>query len=287
VGGWEFTTINTGPHGTPIDVVYSASGNNIVSSLSTTIAVSRFCAPCQRRCRQPEPFRMLNTFFRRLHIQHSVAPAEPFGDVGRNAFRAPNFDQWDCSIDKNFQIREKAGCNSGPSSFNVLNHTNFGIPDTKTTDAAFGTIRATFPSRQGQFAPEADVSKRRRARHAYPASLRTVSAQVARAAGIRSGIANRNFDWRRVYCSASEMLAAERPHRLAKVIGLFRAAIPAGKDLSPEFRNFEDGRVANAAVSGAVCRGVGAGRSSSRTASATLEKLLTPRRALLQNHSAL
>ena len=36
--------------------------------------------------------------------------------------------------------------------FNILNHTNFGIPNTKTSDAAFGTIRTTYPSRQIQFA---------------------------------------------------------------------------------------------------------------------------------------
>jgi hypothetical protein len=36
--------------------------------------------------------------------------------------------------------------------FNVLNHTNFGLPTPVTTNAAFGTIRTTFPSRQIQFA---------------------------------------------------------------------------------------------------------------------------------------
>ena len=56
------------------------------------------------------------------------------------------------SIDKNFRIREKARLQFRAEFFNVLNHTNFGIPNTETTNAAFGTIRATFPSRQGQFA---------------------------------------------------------------------------------------------------------------------------------------
>jgi hypothetical protein len=39
--------------------------------------------------------------------------------------------------------------------FDILNHTNFGIPDTKTSDAAFGTVRTTYPSRQIQFALKA------------------------------------------------------------------------------------------------------------------------------------
>jgi hypothetical protein len=35
------------------------------------------------------------------------------------------------------------------------NHTNFGIPNTQSTNAAFGTIRSTYASRQIQFALKA------------------------------------------------------------------------------------------------------------------------------------
>ena len=35
--------------------------------------------------------------------------------------------------------------------FNVLNHTNFGLPTAVSTNAAFGTIRTTYPPRQIQF----------------------------------------------------------------------------------------------------------------------------------------
>ncbi len=36
--------------------------------------------------------------------------------------------------------------------FNILNHTNFGLPNAIITDAAFGTIRQTYSPRQIQFA---------------------------------------------------------------------------------------------------------------------------------------
>jgi hypothetical protein len=75
--------------------------------------------------------------------------------VGRNAFRAPNFDQWDFSADKYFSIRESIRLQFRSEFFNILNHTNFGIPDTKTSDSAFGTIRSTYPARQIQFALKA------------------------------------------------------------------------------------------------------------------------------------
>jgi hypothetical protein len=76
----------------------------------------------------------------------------PFGNLGRNAFRAPGFEQLDVALDKTFQIHEDIRLQFRSEFFNVLNHTNFGIPDTKTTDAAFGTIRSTYPARQIQFA---------------------------------------------------------------------------------------------------------------------------------------
>jgi hypothetical protein len=72
--------------------------------------------------------------------------------MGRNAFRSPDFEQWDLAVDKNFFIREGMKLQFRSEFFNVLNHTNFGIPNTRTTDTAFGTIRTTYPPRQIQFA---------------------------------------------------------------------------------------------------------------------------------------
>jgi len=152
LGGWELTSINTARTGTPIDVVYSASGNNIVSSLSNDYRGQPFLRPnVTGSAVSQNRSAMLNKYFAGYTFSTPSA-GDPFGDMGRNAFRAPDFDQWDCSIDKNFHIRESARLQFRAEFFNVLNHTNFGLPDTKTTDAAFGTIRATFPSRQGQFA---------------------------------------------------------------------------------------------------------------------------------------
>jgi hypothetical protein len=94
---------------------------------------------------------MLNTYF--AGYAFSTPPASaPYGSVGRNSFRAPNFDQWDFSADKTFRLCECASLQFRSEFFNLLNHTNFGIPNTQTTSAAFGTIRTTYPPRQIQFA---------------------------------------------------------------------------------------------------------------------------------------
>ena len=78
----------------------------------------------------------------------------PYGNLGRNAFRMPNFWQWDLGVNKSFKIpaREGMALQFRSEFFNLPNHTNFGPPTCDVTNAAFGTIRATYPARQGQFA---------------------------------------------------------------------------------------------------------------------------------------
>jgi hypothetical protein len=155
VGGWEITSINTAHTGTPLDVVYAASTANDVTGLSNDYRGQAFQRPnVSGSAISQSRSAMLNTFFAGYTFTTPPASA-PFGNVGRNSFRAPNFDQCDFSADKNFRIRESVRLQFRSEFFNILNHTNFAIPDTKSTDAAFGTIRATYPSRQVQFALKA------------------------------------------------------------------------------------------------------------------------------------
>ena len=152
LGGWELTSINTAHTGQPLDVTYGATGANIVSSLSNDYRGQPFLRPnVSGSAVSQSRSAMLNTYFAGYTFTTPPASA-PFGDLGRNSFRAPNFEQWDFSVDKNFRIHESHRLQFRAEFFDVLNHTNFGIPNTQTTSAAFGTIRTTYPSRQGQFA---------------------------------------------------------------------------------------------------------------------------------------
>jgi len=152
LGGWELNAINTAHTGTPLNVIYNATGANQISSLSNDYRGEPFPRPnVTGNATSQSRSQMLNTYFAGYTFT-TPSPNQEFGDLGRNAFRTPGFWQWDNGIDKSFRVSEDVRVQFRSEFFNILNHTNFGIPDTKTSDAAFGTIRSTYPSRQIQFA---------------------------------------------------------------------------------------------------------------------------------------
>ena len=152
VGGWDLNTINTAHTGTPLDAIYAASTINDNTGLSNDYRGQAFLRPnVAGSAAAQSRSQMLNTYFAGYTFTTPLATS-PYGNVGRNSFRAPGFAQWDFAANKSFRIREGIKVQFRSEFFNLLNHTNFGIPNTRTTDAAFGTIRTTYPSRQIQFA---------------------------------------------------------------------------------------------------------------------------------------
>jgi len=152
VGGWELNSINTANTGTPIDVSYSPSTANDVTGLTNDYRGQAILRPnVSGTAISQSTSQMVNNYFAGYTFTTPPASA-PFGNLGRNAFRAPGLEQWDLAADKSFRIREQTQLQFRSEFFNVLNHTNFGLPTAVTTSAAFGTIRTTYPARQIQFA---------------------------------------------------------------------------------------------------------------------------------------
>jgi hypothetical protein len=152
LGGWEVNAIDTAHTGTAINVNYSPSATNDVSG---SIADYRGLAVLRPNVygssiSQNENGEA-NTYFDGYTF--STPPStNPFGDAGRNAFRAPGTWQLDTGFDKSFAIREKTRLQFRSEFFNILNKTNFSPPTATTTSSAFGTIRSTYAPRQIQFA---------------------------------------------------------------------------------------------------------------------------------------
>jgi hypothetical protein len=153
LGGWELTTINTASTGLPINVYYSPSAFNDVSGgANAEYRGQMFERPnVSGSAASQSRAQSLLTYF--AGYTFSTPPANaPFGNLGRNAFLAPGFAQWDLGVDKTFRITEAIHLQFRSEFFNVLNHTNFGPPTNITTSGAFGTITNTLPARQIQFA---------------------------------------------------------------------------------------------------------------------------------------
>jgi hypothetical protein len=149
LGGWELNTINTAHTGTPLNVYYTPATANAVSGLSNDYRGEPFLRPEVSGSSATQS--IVNNFFGGYTF---TAPPvnNPFGNLGRNAYRAPGFEQWDMAADKSFRIREAAKLQFRSEFFNLPNHTNFGIPNTNYGSSSFGTIRATYAARQIQFA---------------------------------------------------------------------------------------------------------------------------------------
>ena len=151
LGGWEANTINFANSGTPLDVAYTPSASNDVTGRIPDYRGEAIMRPNVAPSASPLMGDPINHYYGAYTFTVPTSGA-PFGNVGRNSFRGPDFWQWDLGVDKFFKIHENVKLQFRSEFFNALNHTNLGIPDSNISDAAFGTIRSTFPARQIQFA---------------------------------------------------------------------------------------------------------------------------------------
>lgn len=159
LGGWELNAINTATTGIPLNVFYAPAATTDVTGLptnseyrGTSILRPNVIGPVPSLTRNQQ---IADYFGPPIGSAGSVftlpTPDAPFGNLGRNAFRAPGLAQWDLGINKSFAITEGAKLQFRSEFFNLLNHTNLGIPNQQANSTAFGSITGTFPARQVQF----------------------------------------------------------------------------------------------------------------------------------------
>jgi hypothetical protein len=58
----------------------------------------------------------------------------------RNQFRGPGFFDMDMTVFRTFKFKERVTLKAGIQAFNILNHPNFGLPDSGVGDGTFGLI---------------------------------------------------------------------------------------------------------------------------------------------------
>lgn len=75
-----------------------------------------------------------------------------FGNIGKGAFRGPDFWTVDLGIFKNFSVTEEFRLQFRMEFFNIFNNVNFNDPNNIVNSAGFGGIRSAAPPRIGQVA---------------------------------------------------------------------------------------------------------------------------------------
>ena len=80
----------------------------------------------------------------------AVTAAGTQGTAGRNTVRGPGTQQVNFSVSKRFPIN-RARVEFRAEIFNLLNHNNFGTPDSNISNATVGTITTADDGRNAQF----------------------------------------------------------------------------------------------------------------------------------------
>ena len=154
LGGWAVNLINSANTGIPLDVAYTPAAANDGTGRIPDYRGEAIMRPnVSGNTTGSSGPAGLDNYFNKAAFSIPTASA-PYGNLGRNALRAPGFWQWDAGVNKRFKIPAREGMSLQFRSefFNILNRSNFGLPNTDITNAAFGTIRSTYPPRQIQFA---------------------------------------------------------------------------------------------------------------------------------------
>jgi hypothetical protein len=139
LGNWEVSAIGTAQTGLPVNItvdrtnasvpgLYAVSGSerpDYVPGVSLTPAGGS--TPTQW-----------------INLAAFATPASgTFGNLGRNAFRAPAISQLDLGISKYVPITERMSLRLRGDLFNALNRAQYGAPNANISQSNFGVITTT------------------------------------------------------------------------------------------------------------------------------------------------
>lgn len=141
-GGWQITSIVTLQSGAPFSIQLATPTANT----GTFTRPNRICDG-----NLPTSQQSINEWY---NVSCFVAPPiYTFGNTGRNVLIGPGLETWDLGADKDFRLTERFGLQFRSEFFNVLNHSNFGLPNGSIGSTSAGTITTEITNaRQIQFA---------------------------------------------------------------------------------------------------------------------------------------
>ena len=157
LGGWQVTVINSSSSGQAVNVTYSPTSFQSVSTIlnqrPNQISSAAVLPRSQRvRINGNQGITTLNLAAFSLPDQN-----HPYGTAGRNSIRFDPYYNTDIGLHKNFPLYpEGVSFDFRAEAFNIFNQTDFGFPSSgySPTSTSFGVVTAstTGPARILQFA---------------------------------------------------------------------------------------------------------------------------------------
>ncbi|HUG53305.1 MAG TPA: TonB-dependent receptor, partial [Vicinamibacteria bacterium] len=151
LGGWQIAAINNMWAGEAITFRYTPPAAAIVSGIAQDFRGANNYRPnvvCDPVL--PASERSPSGYFNRDCVQIPTDPSQPFGNAARNSARGDSIYQLDMALSKWFSLWRDSRLEFRLEAFNVLNKTNFRVPNGNRSAAAFGTITSTYDARQLQ-----------------------------------------------------------------------------------------------------------------------------------------
>ena len=155
LGGWQLNGIATAMSGTPFTVFDSRD----VSEQGGAPEITGFSANRPDLVTGQDPNsgpRAVDAWlnadaFARV-TPDPLSPVQQFGTAGRNIALGPRYTNWDFAASKNIRLTESKSLQFRAELFNILNHTNFHLPNSDISSPTFNQILAAEPPRLVQFA---------------------------------------------------------------------------------------------------------------------------------------
>jgi len=176
IGGWQLTGINVVTSGVPINLTYTPSSNQVVSTTSAAYAIRPNLTSSPSAVYGHKLVKTASSLNGYLIAGSGTTPppgvsiptgTQLFGNAGRNNLRGPAFGQFDLSAHKKFALpNERYNIEFRIEAFNVFNATNYISPSSNvgsvnstsgapTYSSSFGSFTGStsvYPSRQVQLA---------------------------------------------------------------------------------------------------------------------------------------
>jgi hypothetical protein len=141
LGGWALSGIATAQTGLPVNITITRSngsvpGDEALSSDRPNLVPGVPLTPPGGST----PQEWINP------AAFSVPANGMFGNLGRNAFRAPGIEDVDLSLAKDVSFGERVKLRFRADAFNVFNHAQYGAPNANISASNFGVITSTISS---------------------------------------------------------------------------------------------------------------------------------------------